>query len=102
MPYQNDVGTIIEATILDNGAPFPIPVGSVLKIRFEKPNGQVVTKTATVQTDGSDGVIEYEVVAGDFDQVGNWLAQGYISFNDKQWSSDPDTFEVKKILRNKV
>lgn len=101
MPYQNDIGTVIESVILDRGVPFPIPVGSVLKIRFKKPNGQVITRTATVQTDGSDGIIEYEVVRGDFDQAGDWVAQGYVSFNDKQWSSDPDTFEVKSILRNK-
>ena len=101
MPFQHDIGTVIEVEILDNGEVFSIPVGATTQLRLKKPNGQVVTKTASLQTDGSDGMIEYITINGDLDQIGTWYMQGVVAYSGNRYSSEIGNFEVKEILRNK-
>lgn len=98
MPYRNDFGTVFRVTIVDNGVPISIPADAVKRIRFQKPSGHVITKTAAFETDGSDGIIKYVTVAGDVDVAGVWKIQGYVEFGGGGWSSVPEEFEVEDIL----
>ena len=101
MPYQNDIGTVIEAQITEGGEPLALPSDVVAYFRIQKPNGQVVTRLASLQADGSDGMIEYIIVAGDFDQFGRYLFQGHVAFGSGSWSTKIESLEVESILKNR-
>lgn len=49
-------------------------------MEFLKPDGTTVTKTASLFTDGSDGVIKYDSTDPSFlDEAGTWKRRGIIS-----------------------
>jgi len=51
-----------------------------LQMIFEDPTGTSTTKTASLNTTGTDGKIKYVSEAGLIDVVGTWRLQGYVEF----------------------
>jgi hypothetical protein len=47
-------------------------------IYFTKPSGEVLTKTSSFVTDGTDGLIHYQTIDGDLDESGVWKIQARI------------------------
>ena len=96
MSQVGDIGTTIKATITDqDGAALDVSGASTLQLLFLKPNGVLVTQTATMTGDGTDGVIQYVTVSGDLDVPGIWKSQGYIVDAGKEHKSSVDSFHVK-------
>ena len=100
--HLNDIGTVFEITLKDEGnSPEIVDVSTAatMEIIFQKPNGTSVTQTASFTTDGTDGKIEYTTLTGDLDTVGLWKIQGHVVLGtaspiNAQWRSDIDEFEV--------
>lgn len=63
---------------------------------FKPPVGATVTKTATFDFDGTDGVLKYTVEDGLIDQAGDWRVQARISKTGAELTSESLTFRVKK------
>jgi hypothetical protein len=81
VPHAGDVGAVIQVTFTSDGSTvIDIDDATTKQIKFEDPNGTVITKAAEYVTDGSDGVLKYTTVASDtvFATAGRWFIQGYV------------------------
>ncbi len=79
--HVGDVGTVFNPTMVDeNGAIMNLATATTLQIWFAKPDGTVVTKTATLTSDGTDGKMQYSATSGDLSRNGLWSAQPYVEF----------------------
>jgi hypothetical protein len=94
MPQLNDIGTKFLLTIQDTGTAVDLSTTTAKTIKFRKPSGTVLTKTASFNTDGVDGKIYYTSVSGDLNEVGRWTVQAVLTFGTLVYSSDVGTFLV--------
>ena len=80
--HNGDVGTTFLLTITEADGTTAVDVGTATKLQmiFLQPDGVSMTKTAELNTTGTDGKIKYVAVAGDIDVVGTWQVQGYVEF----------------------
>ena len=93
--HNGDVGTIFRLTIKDTaGAAIDVSTASVKYIYFQDPSGVKTQKTAAFYTDGTDGKIQYTTVAGDIDEVGTWMVQGYVETGLGKFWTAKDSFKV--------
>ena len=68
---QGSVGVTIVYQVLDSsGNPRDISSFTTHELVFCKPNETVLTRPATFQTTGVDGILSYTTVAGDLDPYG--------------------------------
>jgi hypothetical protein len=90
------IGTDFRITVKENDAVVDIATATALVIIFEKPSGVEVEKTASLLTDGTDGILHYQREAGVIDEVGIWTYRGKITFSASLvfYTIDPQTFEV--------
>ena len=59
----------------------------------------IVTNTAVLSGDGSDGKMQYIIVLNtELDQKGNWKIQGIVELPSGKWSTDIDKFKVYENL----
>ena len=86
---KNDYGTVIEVEVQEDDAAANISQFTTLEIIFLPPNGTLKTRTAAFQTDGSDGIIEYTLVANDIDQAGEWQLQVHLANATQDVRSSP-------------
>lgn len=96
--HLNDIGTQFRLTLKDGSDIIDLSSTTSKDIVFRKPSGTLVTKTASFLTDGTDGIIIYNTVAGDIDEVGTWQIQGIVSFGTSTFHSSVDKFKVHKNL----
>jgi len=95
-----DVGTKMTVTILDeNNAAVDISTVTTKEIWLRKPNGEVITKTASFDTDGTDGKLKYITIEGDVEIAGTWKLQGYIEGSTVKWHSTIEEFDVDGNLK---
>jgi hypothetical protein len=96
--HQDDIGTRFQITIRECNGTDTIDVSTALyrQLTFRKPSDTLVTRTASIFNDGSatSGVIYYDSVAGDLDEVGNYKLQAKISFASGTYYTDIYTFKV--------
>jgi hypothetical protein len=92
--HYEDIGVQFLITLKDGDDIVDISSANPSQIKFHKPNGNVVTKTASLYTDGSDGKLYYVASSGDIDQVGNWKIQAYVGLGPYRFSSDIARFVV--------
>ena len=96
--HVDDIGTVFEATILENAAPVNISGATTRQLWFKRPDGTVLKKTATLTSTGLDGRMQYTAVSGDLSHAGEWSWQAYLVFSTGTWYSDIQTFEVVRHL----
>lgn len=96
---KNALGVVFRARIVEAGtrAPIDVSVAATKQLRFTKPDGTVVTKTASFTTNGLDGQIQYTAEASFLNQSGFWNYEGYIVFTGGFDGPTSDTayFEVR-------
>jgi hypothetical protein len=97
--HKNDIGTVFQVTILDSGSPVDLSSYTIRNLRFRKPNGEVISRTAEFTTDGTDGKLKYATAAGDLDQSGAWRLQVHLQSTDGEWNSDAQAFTVADVLQ---
>lgn len=95
----NDVGVRIKATIYDlDGNVVDLSSYTTLTFNFEKPDGSIIPKTASLSTDGMDGQVEYITESGVIDQIGIWNFQVYVVLGVNSYSSTETRFRVTRKL----
>ena len=97
--HVNDVGTKFLITVKDSGVVVNVSGANVLQIDFRKPDDSIFSRSGTIYTDGSDGKIYYNTIAGDLNEAGNWKIQGKISpSGGGTYYTDIHTFKVHRNL----
>ena len=96
--HQNDIGTAFTITIQDGTTAVDISTATTKKIVFKKPSGTKLTYDTAFVSDGTDGKIKYNVVAGDLDEVGTYKLQSYVVISDGTFYTDIQTFKVHRNL----
>lgn len=91
--HKNDIGTVLKVTMLDGDAIVSLAAASVKKILLRKPSGDVLEKSASLFTDGTDGIMTYTTIADDLDETGEWKIQAYVEISG-HWHSSTHTFRV--------
>lgn len=95
--HINDIGTQFKLTISDDGAVVDVST-AIKKIKFLKPDGTCMEKTATNYSGGTDGIISYITESADLDVVGTWKIQAFVDFGDTEFYSDVHSFRVHKNI----
>jgi hypothetical protein len=95
-----DIGTLIRITIKDQaGVVINLSNASEKVIKFRSPEQVTYEKTSAFTTDGSDGKIEYELVAGDIIVAGEWRVQCTIALPSLgEWNTDIVTMRVGGVI----
>lgn len=96
--HLNDIGTKFQVTVKDGDSVVNISSASTKSLIFKKPSGTKMTKTAAFTSDGSDGKIDYTVIADDLDEVGTYQLQGNVVISDGTFYTDIQTFKVHRNL----
>lgn len=92
--HVNDVGTTLIGTVLDSGVAVDISSASSIQMFIKKPDQTTLTKTASFNSDGTDGKMKYVTVSGDIDQAGNYKIQGKVVLGTATYFSSVSTFKV--------
>lgn len=92
--HEDDIGTKLLATIIDDNEVVNISSSSSLTLLIKKPNGSILTRPATLETDGTDGKIYYITVAGDLDEAGIYKIQGLVVLPNGSFYTSIVTFKV--------
>jgi len=74
----NDVGAVLRLRIKENGVAVDVSTATTFEILLNPPKGLSRRKAATFTTDGTDGVIQYTLQAGDANVVGEWSVQARV------------------------
>ena len=94
-----DIGTIITLTIQNtSGSIVNVSSATTKQIRLRKPSGEVLNKTASFTSDGSDGKIQYTTISGDLDESGRWEMQAVVVLALGTWASKTIRFTVDELL----
>lgn len=96
--HVDDIGTQLIVTIKDDGVPVDVSLASSIQIVITKPNTSKMVKTATFYTDGTDGLIYYTSILGDFDSAGVYEIQGIVNLSGGTYHSSISTFKVYRNL----
>lgn len=96
--HIDDYGWVGKLALKQDGAAVDISSYTTRQFIFKSPSGVKTTKTATFDTDGTDGVLKYMVEAGLINEVGDWWVQARIAKTGAELTSDPILFRVKKRL----
>lgn len=98
-PHVGDLGTQIQVTLTDgNGDPIDLSDASEMVMILQDPEGTSVEKTATFTTDGADGGVQYETVAGDLAMSGKHKVQARVTLPTGTWWSTIGVFKVADNL----
>lgn len=92
--HVGDVGTVITLTIYEDDGTTAVDVSSATTktIYIKKPDGTVITGTASFTTDGSDGKIYYTVASGVISASGIYQVQGYVEIGSAKYYSTKGRF----------
>lgn len=83
------IGMRITITVTENGAALDISTATVKKIILRSSLGAGKIKTAAFLTDGADGKVYYDTVAGDIDTESTWMAQVYYEMGTFKGYTEP-------------
>lgn len=91
---EGDIGTKLLVTITDNGTAVNLATASSLSLYIKKPDGTILNRTASLETDGTDGKINYVTISGDLDVAGVYKLQARVVLSSGSFYSSTDTFKV--------
>lgn len=96
--HVDDIGTRFQMTVKDCDDNSGVDISSALarEIRIRKPSDTLIYRSASVFDDGSalSGVMYYDTIAGDLDEVGTYKLQGKISIGSGVYYTSIYTFKV--------
>lgn len=92
--HENDVGTKLLVTITDDGQVVDISSALALSIFIKKPDGTILSRSGTLETDGTDGKMYYITIAGDLDVAGNYKLQGQVVLLTGSYYTNTVQFKV--------
>ncbi len=86
--HVDDIGTIIQVIVEEENSVVDISTATTKEILLHKPDGSMVTKTASFTTDGTDGAIKYATLTGDLNLAGKWQVEGHIVMPTRSFYTD--------------
>lgn len=93
--FVGDEGTEIRVTITDNGVVVDLSSAIEILFIFRKPDGATLQVDGSLYTDGVDGIVFYNTIAGDIDQSGMYKLQVRVTISSGNvFSSSVGTFKV--------
>lgn len=92
--HEGDIGTKLLITMKDDGSVVDISSASSLSIFIKRPDGTMLTRSGTLETDGTDGKMYYIVVAGDLNDAGLYKIQAQVILTSGSFYSSTATFKV--------
>jgi len=101
--HVGDVGTVFEATIKDGDNPVDVSGLDLLELIFEKPDGTIFKRVASLTTDGTDGKVRYVSQRGDVTHAGRWRWQAHAADPadpEQDWRTEVLTFPVSLNLES--
>lgn len=91
----NDIGTIFQITVKDeDDEAVDVSAATTKQILFRKPDGTVLTKTASFVNSGTDGMIKWVAVSGDLDLPGMYRIQAYVVIGATYFHTNIAQFKV--------
>tara|TARA_Y100000114_G_C11739392_1_gene318055 strand:+ start:188 stop:493 length:306 start_codon:yes stop_codon:yes gene_type:complete len=91
---QGDIGTKLLVTVTDAGTVVDISSAIALEIFLKKPDGTILSRSGTLDSDGTDGKMFYIIVAGDVDVAGHYKLQGKVTLSSGSFFTSTTTFKV--------
>lgn len=94
--HVGDIGTVFRITIKDeDNTIINVSSASSILIKFQKPNGDVLNKSGSFYSDGTDGIVQWTTTsANDLDADGLWKIQVKITIGSSIHNSDIGQFKV--------
>ena len=92
--HVGNVGTQFRITIQDGDDVVDLSAASSLIVTIKKPDGTTITETGELYTDGTDGIIYYDIQSGDLDQGGIYKIQAVVTIGSSIYSSSIGSFKV--------
>lgn len=102
--HVGDIGTTITVTVLEDETALDISGATTKEFIIKRPDGDLVTKTASFVTTGTDGRLRYTVTSGDVsgdvlnDISGTWQVQVYLEMPGWSGKSESGKFTVVPVL----
>jgi len=98
-----DVGTILRITVYDTDSTggtsvLDISSATTKTIYLRSPAGDVLTKSASFTTDGTDGKMQNSTIASDLSVAGTWGIQGLVASDTTTHHTSTATFRVFENL----
>lgn len=87
----------IKVTLVEDGAVVNISSASVLNLKLWKPSGTIVAKSASLLTDGTDGVLYAVTASTDLDEIGWYSVRAYIEQGTFKGHSAKGKFLVEAL-----
>lgn len=100
--HMHDVGTVFQITITDSGSPVNLSSGISASnvVLLRKPDGTIITGSATYVTNGTDGLIKYIVSGSDvLNQSGTWQLSANVNTSTGKWTATSVGFTVKSTFQ---
>ena len=87
-------------TVKDDGSAVDISSASALQINIRQPSDEIINRAGLKKGDGSSvsGVMYYDTVAGDLNEIGNYKLQGKVILTAGTFYTDIHTFKVHHNL----
>jgi len=79
--HVGDVGTRLLITIKEDDIPVDISTATTISIYIKRPDDSILARTGTLNSDGVDGKIFYDIAAGDLNEAGYYKLQGRVTLN---------------------
>lgn len=92
--HEGDIGTKLLITVTDDGQVVDISSAISLSIFIKKPDGTILTRVGSLETDGTDGKMYYITVSGDLDKAGSYKIQGQVVLPSGSYYTSTATFKV--------
>jgi hypothetical protein len=95
--HVGDVGGVLRLTVMEDGAAKNIASASTTEFRITKPDGTVVTVTASFNSTGADGKLIYVFQTGDLNLAGDYIVCIHLVLGGFNGHTTPYAFTVKPV-----
>jgi hypothetical protein len=92
--HVNDIGTEFRILIKDDDVVVDLSTATSIQMIFKKPDDSTFNVIADLYTNGTDGLIKYNAIEGDLDQVGLYKIQAYVEIGSASYKSSIGSFKV--------
>lgn len=95
---MDDFGQVAKLTFIDvdtDAAADISDYSSTIQMIFTDPSGNAAVKTATFDSDGSDGIIKYTIEDGLLDEAGVWQVRGKVASGSAELTTEQHRFLIQ-------
>lgn len=92
--HTNDIGSKLLITVRDDNQIVDLSDAAMLNIYIRKPDGTLLERVASLETDGTDGKMYYLTQNGDLDIAGNYKIQGRVIVTGGTYYTSMGSFKV--------